>query len=302
MQVDTIMKQLLFNAVYIETQVPDGTSSGTGFIYNAAIGTDSILPTLVTNKHVIAGASQLKIRLIGAIPPSNDRPDLGNPINVLYRSPESLWTEHPDPEVDVAAMFLGPTLNDIEKQGRSAFFRMGGRELYPNDALLGDLDAIEDVLFIGYPNGIFDSVNHTPIDRRGVTATPVQLDWSGTPTFLIDALVFPGSSGSPVFFIQQGLVQQDGNITIGAPPRILLLGIVASVMIQPTTGAIVTRSAGKRVAVNQMIDLGVVYNWRAIEETVAALCREHQVDRSVNLAEQQSQPPAPPADVDPTNK
>jgi hypothetical protein len=35
--------------------------------------------------------------------------------------------------------------------------------------------------------------------RRGMTATPPQLDYCGRPTFLIDASVFGGSSGSPVF-------------------------------------------------------------------------------------------------------
>ena len=38
-----------------------------------------------------------------------------------------------------------------------------------------------------------------PILRRGTTATPIALNFEGRPEFLIDAAVYPGSSGSPVF-------------------------------------------------------------------------------------------------------
>src|SRR5437763_136516 len=42
------------------------------------------------------------------------------------------------------------------------------------------------------------------IPGGGVTANPLQADYDGRPVFLIDASVFPGSSGSPVVICNQG--------------------------------------------------------------------------------------------------
>ena len=65
---------------------------------------------------------------------------------------------------------------------------------------------------IGYPNALWDSVNNLPIIRRGVTATPYNVDYEGKREFLIDAACFPGSSGSPVFIVNLGSkVDKSGN-------------------------------------------------------------------------------------------
>ena len=74
----------------------------------------------------------------------------------------------------------------------------------PNTDTTPDIGLIEDVLFVGYPNGMFDKANNLPVARRGITATPATVDYGGRPVFLIDASVFPGSSGSPVFLYNVG--------------------------------------------------------------------------------------------------
>lgn len=61
---------------------------------------------------------------------------------------------------------------------------------------------MESVEFIGYPEGLYDSVNCLPIARRGMMATLGYIDYEGKPEFLIDATVLTGSSGSPVFMAQ----------------------------------------------------------------------------------------------------
>ena len=293
MKIDTLMKELLFTTVHIRTQTASGVSTGTGFIYNAARG-DNGTPVLVTNKHMIEGATQGVIRLIGR---AGDGPDLGRPIEVTFEQFATLWTGHPSPEVDVAAMFLGPTINQVAKAGTPAFYRMAAPQMCPGSEDLDLLDAVETVTFVGYPNGLYDHLNHTPIVRQGTTATPVQLDWNGTPCFLIDGSVFPGSSGSPVFLLQQGIVRTGTSVSIGGAPRLFLLGIVAEVMVQKDTGQIVVAAQGPQVQFNQMIDLGIVYKWTAIDETVDALCAVNGVDRGTLHELQPPQAPHPPADV-----
>jgi hypothetical protein len=251
--------------------------TGTGFIYNALRG-DATVPVLVTNKHVVAGAEQGGIQLMGAVA-GGQSPSLGHPVEVRYADFESLWVGHPSPEVDVTAMFLGPTLNQLQDAKQSVFFRTIGPGLCPTDQQLKDIDAVETVTFVGYPNGLYDHANHTPIVRQGTTATPIELDWDGTPCFLIDASVFPGSSGSPVFLVQQGSWREGNTMILAGGTRVFFLGAVAAVMVQADTGQIVNTAATPLVHFKQMIDLGVVYKWTAVEDTVDALCARHGVNR-----------------------
>ena len=88
---------------------------------------------------------------------------------------------------------------------------------------LEQLEAIEEVVLIGYPAGIRDPAHLTPIARKGITATPPAWDYGGRPTFLVDASVFHGSSGSPVF-------SRDIDAT---RPSWKLLGVVSGGKAQP---------------------------------------------------------------------
>ena len=71
--------------------------------------------------------------------------------------------------------------------------------LAPNEETVLDIGLVEEILFVGYPSGISDQFHNLPVARRGITATPASVDYEGRPVFLIDASVYPGSSGSPVF-------------------------------------------------------------------------------------------------------
>lgn len=97
--------------------------------------------------------------------------------------------------------------------------------LIPTEQELADLMALEDVLMIGYPNGIWDSTNNMPIFRRGATATHPKLNYEGRKEFVIDAACFPGSSGSPVFLYNEGAWSTRQGANIGGT-RIKLLGVL----------------------------------------------------------------------------
>jgi hypothetical protein len=228
-EVDTLFKQLLFTTVHIRLHNP-AMGTGTGFLYNASRGGQQI-PVLITNKHVVDGASEGSIQLMGGSP-GGQEPLLGTPLGVRYQDFEGMWVGHPSVDVDVTAMFLGPTINQLEAAGQSAFIRVIDPGVCPTSDQLRDLDAVETVTFIGYPNGLYDDANHTPITRQGTTATPIHLDWGGTPCFLIDASVFPGSSGSPVFLVQLGSWKEGDAYVLAGGVRTFFLGVVAAVMVQ----------------------------------------------------------------------
>jgi len=97
--------------------------------------------------------------------------------------------------------------------------------LLPSEKLLGDLTALEEILMLGYPVGLWDTVNNMPIFRKGITATHPNLNYDGKDEFLIDAACYPGSSGSPVFLYNLGnYSNRQGGTVIGT--RIALPGIL----------------------------------------------------------------------------
>ena len=84
---------------------------------------------------------------------------------------------------------------------------------------------MEDIVMIGYPNGIWDALNNKPIFRKGITAAHPNRDYLGNKEFLIDAACFPGSSGSPVFIYNEFGYFDGMQFNLGKR-RVLLLGIL----------------------------------------------------------------------------
>ena len=91
---------------------------------------------------------------------------------------------------------------------------------------------------IGYPIGIWDSVNNKPIFRKGVTATHPNFDYNGKKEFLIDMACFPGSSGSPVFIFNEGGYRDKKGNTFMGKSRILFLGTLYAGPQHTATGEI----------------------------------------------------------------
>jgi len=195
--------------------------TGTGFFYQfpIAAGDDRNVPILVTNKHVVEGAAYIDF-VIHTNSSGGDKPDGKTSV----RSQPTDWVAHPDPKVDLCALPVGGILTQAK-----AFFRTLDPSIVPSDTQLEDLSAVEEILMVGYPNGLWDSVNNYPLIRRGITAShpAVDFDVGGVATTVIDAACFPGSSGSPVILHNVGTYSdKKGNTNIGT--RTMLLGILFS--------------------------------------------------------------------------
>lgn len=170
MKIETLAEQLFFTTVPVFATSADDSWSGTAFLVDLQDDADRSFPILVTNRHVVEGAASLRIGLHSSTPKRRQwRPGKGWLIEV---DPSS-WVAHSNPRVDIAALPAGPFLFGSDEKGRSPFFRLLGLDLFATDDRLTELDALEDVVFVGYPAGLSDSANNTPIVRRGLTATPV---------------------------------------------------------------------------------------------------------------------------------
>lgn len=275
MKSNSLTRQFFFTTVRVESTAEDGTrSSGTAFFYNAS-RTNRVAPFLVTNKHVVRGARGGRVFFLEG---NEDGPVLGSSVLGNFGNFEGHWVFHPNEDVDLCCLAVADVIQASMDGGHPVFFKSVNSDLCPSPADVVDLEAIEDVTFIGYPSALYDTVNLTPIVRSGRTATPIELDFNGLPAFLIDASVFPGSSGSPVFIVQRGGYIKGGSFQVGRD-RAFFVGVVASVHVSPTTGQLIQVINDSGVVFNSPIDLGVVFNWKAVEELIDEACRLREVDR-----------------------
>jgi len=266
---ESIFENILFTTVRIKASFHNNSkSTGTGFIFSYVKDNKQYL-FVVTNKHVIKDAVEGHLTFNQS---DGEKPILGSMFTIDYSNFASQWIRHPQEDIDVAVMPFAPVLNELSKKGVQIFFRAITQDLIPSEKILKeDIDAIEDIIFIGYPSDIFDKKNLLPVVRKGITATPISVDFEGKPTFLIDASVFPGSSGSPVFLCNIGSYSPKGKgLVVGS--RIFFLGVVASVFIRKDLNTIelIDIPTGKIpvVATTQMVDLGIVYKSIVIKELI----------------------------------
>lgn len=283
MQVQTIAEQLFFTTVRIDTVAANGTQgAGTGFFFSHKLnGADCLFA--VTNKHVVMGMSEGQFSFLKQ---KDGLPTLGDgfKLNIGPQEWPKMWFGHPDPNIDIAIFPLFPLLEFVKKQhGTDLFFRAIETSMIPTMQEIAEVDAVESVTFIGYPNGIWDSKNLIPVARRGTTASPIEVDFEGTPRFLIDAAVFGGSSGSPVFILNQGTyATKDGGIAIGS--RFYFVGVIAAVFFRTHLNNIIAVPVPTQVQPTaqqqEMIDLGIVFKARTVVETIEAFLKAHNVDTS----------------------
>jgi hypothetical protein len=280
---DSTMKQIFLSTIRIEVEKDDDQfpyGEGTGFIYSATTGPKKT-PALVTNWHVIADATKISFSFHARA--DDGSPMLGEACHVTLENPFTQHVNlrpvrHPNGDVDLAVLPIGWALNALEARGYKPFSIMLDSSNCPPGDVIETLDPGETVTFVGYPDGLYDRKHNTPIFRSGIAATPVSLDWCGRPQFLVDASVFPGSSGSPVFLVQNPPYRSGQNVILGGATRVFFLGVMTWVMDTPMH-AEVEIARVPRVDVRQPIGLGIVQKWMTIEENINEMCRVLNLSR-----------------------
>lgn len=258
--------KMVFCTTRISVYTHDGRmTSGTGFFY-----TYKNCDYLVTNKHVLKNAEKVEFKLFTK--DKNGKLDYGT-LATLQLDSDFLQKKscgHPSKNVDIQVVDL-VGCQIYREPDRDIIFSSINENLIPDQKGLEDLFSIERIAFVGYPNFMWDEVNHLPIIRTGTTASLLTIDFNGEPKFLIDASVFPGSSGSPVF-INDDSWYSDRKGSYFKGPRTLFLGVISGVYIEkkpmeieiipaPTTNTSVP-------LLEQVLNLGVVEKAKTVQETV----------------------------------
>ena len=202
------------------------TSSASGFFYHkyeTPVNKPSPSPRwvrveeqwLVTNRHVLI----------------NDRNELANsitfhhrkittggvqwfPIKISRTELHSRCKFHKSDEVDIAIINVLDLLNNNipkSRQEGEGIMSWGAvsAEVFPGADKIS-VGVGDEALVIGYPKGYYDEFSKFPIVKSGIIASKWGVPFNSQPYFLIDAKLFPGSSGSLVisrptnFIIEKG--------------------------------------------------------------------------------------------------
>jgi hypothetical protein len=159
-------------------------------------------------------------------------------------------------------------ISKIGNPGLGIFYRSLHSELFCDPDDLHLVPGCE-VWFVGYPENRFDTAHNLPVLRRGYLASIPRVDFERQPQLLIDAQVFPGSSGSPVFAATGG--------------KFRLLGVVAQTMIRNQKLQAVP--AVNAVGVQQVLGLGIVLKVRLVREMVDSIVAKIAEQLAANVPE-----------------
>jgi S1-C subfamily serine protease len=164
-------------------------ASATGFFFQ-----DHERKFLITNRHVVIKEEDnfypdnLLIRVHTSRQSTLPNRDVVIP---LYNTNhEQLWLEHQNREIDVVAI----RVDDLFLDG-DVIEPFTPQNIPPSNIRLGVRD---NCMVIGYPLGFHDDFHNLPITRVGTIASPYGAFFKEQRHFLLDAILHPGTSGSPV--------------------------------------------------------------------------------------------------------
>ena len=263
----------------IQTEALGISGQGTGFYYSTLAPAEGEGPQwrqvedmwLVTNRHVLIPKddNDREMRPIRLTFHLRSIDGLGrltwDPVEVDADAISSLTKLHPDDSVDVAMLNISEIFTSRIKGDQ----RYAQPVFLHSDKFAGknkiQVEASSDILVVGYPRGYYDHVNLFPIVKSGIIASRWGVGFEGQPYFLIDAKLFPGSSGSVVISKPTDLVVDNGRMMYATEKQFAFLGIYSG---EP-------QLEEKPVAIGNLIvtqktgfDLGIVWYAELLEEII----------------------------------
>lgn len=213
MKPESISEQMMYNTVRLVTN----NGCGTGSFFNFKIGEQAV-PIIITNKHVINNNCNELTTFFLHTADKNNEPN-GN-IEINYKTH---WIFHKNK--DICYCYANPLFEMVmQKFEKNIYLIANDESIVPSIEKLQDLSALEELVMVGYPIGLWDSRNNFPIFRKGYTACHPAIDFNEDGIGLADMACFPGSSGSPIYILNDGgYKDRKGNIYMGTS-RLMLIG------------------------------------------------------------------------------
>ena len=267
---DEVADQLVYATVRITANWDKVIKVGTGFFMVKESEEGASQFALVTNRHVVEGAKNIILHMV--LKNIDGTPNDSNHLELKIDSVQDVCKYHPNTLMDICLISIGDQFEELKKNGCDIYYKQISTTMIVSPEGLESLTPIEDVVMIGYPNGIMDTANYKPVVRSGITATDLKKDYNGKPEFMIDIACFEGSSGSPVFLRKQGLEKEQttDGITLAIKPQYAFLGVLYSGPYYTADGKIVVEdiptAAVPMAKTKTMINLGYVIKAKKIIE------------------------------------
>lgn len=225
----SISERMMFNTVRL---VASDGSSGTGYFYNFNVE-DEVVPVIITNKHVVNYNQNETMTFYLHLRNGEDKSDENYQVTL-----KTNWIFHSNK--DLCFCFVNPVFEYVKKQtGKCVFYIAIDETILPTQEMLENLSALEELVMVGYPIGLWDKQNNFPIFRKGYTSSHPAIDFNEKGIGLVDMACFPGSSGSPIYILNEGGYKDKmGNLNWGQS-RILFLGTLFSGPVYDATGKLV---------------------------------------------------------------
>lgn len=196
----TVAETIMFSILQIQAfdEGSNHAELGTGFLVAFCPNGNSFAPALVTNRHILKDYGYVEIPF--TLRKTDGSPDIGNIKKITISTSSQI--RHPNDDIDLAILPLQPAFESLRSQKLFPFCSFLNIGWVPTEEEWESFDAIEQIITVGFPKGLRDTVNNLPIFRSGITATPLKYDFNGKPDFLVDVSSFKGCSGSPIFFVE----------------------------------------------------------------------------------------------------
>lgn len=273
----SFLEQILFSTLRIElldnTNKPQ--SIGTGFLVRVNFlgdPTESLI-LLISNKHVLEKNNKLNL-IFHKKKHNSDLPNLKDFFYFRADSYEGALSLHPDPKIDLACINIS---NVISQLGPQVYFKFLEKVVFANFNET-ELDVGQKVIFVGYPDNRYDQKHNLPIVRSGIIASHPKLDYNGEKQFIIDAQVFPGSSGSPVFLNMKEAQYNRGQIILGNDLPYLLIGVVAATMIR--NNIVESLPTNLQGISQEIIGLGLVFKTTTLDDLINEAIKKAQDNKA----------------------
>lgn len=225
----------------ITTSYRGKVSQGTGFFFQEEENKDPSKKGdqwlqienlwLVTNKHVLLikddnGKEQVPDEFTFHLRKINNSKVQWFPITLNSSDLKKQAKIHTNDIVDIAAIEILDLVTNLikNKENNLAQWSAVTEKNLPGKNKI-DVEVSDEAVTIGYPKGFYDKFNLFPIIKSGIIASRWGGQFNGNPYFLIDAKLFPGSSGSLVITRPINQVVHKGQMFASKNKKFAFLGV-----------------------------------------------------------------------------
>lgn len=264
----------------ILTESSLGSYQGTGFYYSRLAPGEGTEPQwraiedmwLVTNRHVLIpkdNGTEVSPEIVTFCLRKFDQNGklVWDPISLTKDEVGTLAKFHSVSSVDVAVLDISGVVKDRLMQASETGDKYVTPYFLSSDNFAGknhiEVEASSDVLVAGYPKGFYDNINLFPIVKSGIIASRWGSGFMGDPCFLIDARLFPGSSGSVVLSKPIDFVIVDGQLMLANEKQFAFLGVFSG---EPTKDEDPVVVGDLVITERSRFDLGVVWYAELVED------------------------------------